>query len=40
MDICGKSDTSNGKLFLNRSLLRVFLHYMYYNCDIGKNGGV
>ena len=20
-----------------RSLIRVFLHYMYYNCDIGKN---
>ncbi len=21
----------------NRALVRVFLHYMYYNCDIGKN---
>ncbi len=21
----------------NRPLVRVFLHYMYYNCDIGKN---
>jgi len=20
-----------------RSLIRLFLHYMYYNCDIGKN---
>lgn len=28
-------DTNNGKLLQNRSLLRVFLHYMYYNCDIG-----
>lgn len=33
-------DMSNGKLFLNRSLLCVFLHYMYYNCDIGINRGV
>lgn len=31
-------DENNGKLFLNRNLLRVFLHYMYYNCDIGING--
>jgi hypothetical protein len=32
-------DMNNGKLLQNRSLLRVFLHYMYYNCDIGRNGG-
>jgi hypothetical protein len=28
-------DESNHKLHSNRGLLRVFLHYMYYNCDIG-----
>lgn len=25
------------ELNLRRALIRVFLHYMYYNCDIGKN---
>jgi len=29
-------DLSNNKLLNNRKLLRVFLHYMYFNCDIGK----
>ena len=28
-------DENNHKLHSNRGLLRVFLHYMYYNCDIG-----
>lgn len=25
------------ELYNKRRLIRVFLHYMYYNCDIGKN---
>lgn len=25
------------ELHYRRSLVRVFIHYMYYNCDIGKN---
>jgi hypothetical protein len=29
-------DPANNKLLTNRKLLRVFLHYMYFNCDIGK----
>ena len=29
-------DSTNNQLHTNRKLLRVFLHYMYYNCDIGK----
>ena len=28
-------DVSNDKLKNNRKLIRVFLHYMYVNCDIG-----
>ena len=29
-------DETNKNLMMNRKLLRVFLHYMYFNCDIGK----
>lgn len=29
-------DSNNGKLVMNRKLVRVFLHYMYFYCDIGK----
>lgn len=29
-------DESNKNLIKNRKLIRVFLHYMYFNCDIGK----
>jgi len=29
-------DTSNIKLLNNRRLIRVFLHYMYFYCDIGN----
>jgi len=29
-------DSSNEKLLNNRRLIRVFLHYMYFICDIGK----
>jgi hypothetical protein len=29
-------DESNKNLIKNRKLVRVFLHYMYFNCDIGK----
>ncbi|VXB79104.1 ABC-three component system protein [Maribacter litoralis] len=28
---------NNSELNSNRSLVRLFLHYMYYNCDIGIN---
>lgn len=28
---------NNSELKSNRSLVRLFLHYMYYNCDIGIN---
>ncbi|MCP4703323.1 MAG: hypothetical protein GY865_01835 [candidate division Zixibacteria bacterium] len=28
-------DSSNKKLLNNRKLIRIFLHYMYANCDIG-----
>jgi len=28
-------DTGNNELKNNRRLIRVFLHYMYFNCDIG-----
>ncbi len=28
-------DSKNKKLNMNRKLIRVFLHYMYFNCDIG-----
>ncbi len=28
-------DTGNNKLKNNRRLIRVFLHYMYFHCDIG-----
>ena len=28
-------DVSNDKLRNNRKLIRIFLHYMYFNCDIG-----
>lgn len=31
-------DTSKSKLLSNRRLIRVFLHYMYFYCDIGKKG--
>ncbi len=27
----------NKKLKTERNLIRIFLHYMYYNCDIGKS---
>lgn len=29
-------DSTNNQLLVNRRLLRTFLHYMYFNCDIGK----
>jgi len=29
-------DTTNNALMNNRRLIRVFLHYMYFYCDIGK----
>jgi len=29
-------DNTNQSLMTNRKLIRVFLHYMYFNCDIGK----
>jgi hypothetical protein len=29
-------DKTNENLMMNRKLIRVFLHYMYFNCDIGK----
>ena len=29
-------DKTNKNLMMNRKLIRVFLHYMYFNCDIGK----
>lgn len=29
-------DSNNGKLVMNRKLVRVFLHYMYFYCDIGR----
>lgn len=29
-------DKTNKNLVMNRKLIRVFLHYMYFNCDIGK----
>ena len=29
-------DKTNNNLMTNRKLIRVFLHYMYFNCDIGK----
>lgn len=29
-------DTNNTKLCNNRELIRVFLHYMYFNCEIGS----
>ncbi len=29
-------DFTNDKLIKNRNLIRVFLHYMYFFCDIGK----
>lgn len=29
-------DTSNQQLINKRNLIRVFLHYMYHNCEIGK----
>jgi len=28
-------DTNNAKLHNSRELIRVFLHYMYFNCEIG-----
>ena len=28
---------NNPELNNNRNLVRLFLHYMYYNCDIGIN---
>lgn len=28
-------DTNNTKLHNSRELIRVFLHYMYFNCEIG-----
>jgi hypothetical protein len=31
-------DSTNNQLLMNRKLLRVFLHYMYFNCEIGKKG--
>ncbi|RPI71655.1 MAG: hypothetical protein EHM47_09740 [Ignavibacteriales bacterium] len=36
-DICYKKISDDRKLELRnkRSLIRVFLHYMYFNCDIG-----
>lgn len=32
-------DLSNDDLLKNRNLIRVFLHYMYYHCDIGLKEG-
>jgi len=29
-------DKTNNNLMTNRKLIRVFLHYMYFNCDIGR----
>lgn len=29
-------DNANKNLMTNRKLIRVFLHYMYFNCDIGE----
>lgn len=29
-------DKTNENLMMNRKPIRVFLHYMYFNCDIGK----
>lgn len=31
-------DTANNELRNNRGLIRVFLHYMYFHCDIGAKG--
>ncbi len=31
-------DSTNDSLRNNRKLIRVFLHYMYFNCQIGRKG--